>query len=131
MAQLYAQRKLRTQEVAGTTFVTFNTNRFPFDNKNIRKAFSLAIHRQEIVDNITQIGEIAATTLLPPLFTPEAGPSFPEHNAALAKEYFARGLEELGITAEQFPEVTYIYSVSDIHRDLAQVLQNQWAKRWE
>ncbi len=128
MAQFYKQGKLRTQEMAGTTFVTFNTNRFFFRNKNIRKAFSLAIHRQEIVDNITQIGEIAATTLLPPLFSPEKGPSFPEHDAQLAKKHFADGLQELGISAQQFPEVTYIYSNSEISRDIAQVLQNQWAE---
>lgn len=127
-AQLYRQGKLHTQEIAGSTFVTFNTHRFPFHNKNIRKAFSFAIHRKEIVDNLTQIGEIAATTLLPPLFSPEQGPSFPEHDAQLAQDYFQRGLQELGITREQFPKVTYIYSVSEIHRDIAQVLQNQWAE---
>ncbi|MBS0615134.1 MAG: peptide ABC transporter substrate-binding protein [Verrucomicrobia bacterium] len=127
-AQFFRQGVLQTQELAGTTFVTFNTNRFPFHNKNIRKAFSLAIHRQEIVENITQIGEIAATTMLPPLFTPEDGPSFPQHNAELAKKYFSLGLQELGITRDQFPEVVYIYSVSELNRDIAQVLQSQWAE---
>ncbi len=35
-----------------TQYYTFNTKRAPFDDPKVRKAFSLAINRQKIVDNV-------------------------------------------------------------------------------
>ncbi|MCZ6992335.1 ABC transporter substrate-binding protein, partial [Salmonella enterica] len=52
--QLFAENKVNVQDGAGTSFYRFNVTKEPFNNKNIRKAFSMAIDRQKIVDFITK-----------------------------------------------------------------------------
>ncbi len=119
---------LKSFSSAATTAVAFNVTQFPFSNKSIRKAFAYAIDRQEIVNNITQLGEEVATQIIPTcLKTEPANSYFNDGNLKKSKQYFARGLKELGITAEEFPILTYNYSFSDLNHKLAQALQQQWA----
>jgi oligopeptide transport system substrate-binding protein len=121
---------LKTYPSAATTAVTFNVTEFPFSNKSIRKAFAFAIDRQEIVNNITQLGEEVATQVIPTCLTAESAVSyFKDGKFKKSKKYFAQGLKELGITAEEFPILTYNYSFSDLNHKLAQALQRQRAKR--
>ena len=120
---------LKTHTSAATTSVTFNVSQFPFTNKSIRKAFAYAIDRKEIVDNITQLGEEIATQIIPTcLKTEPAFSYFKDGNLRKSQKYFSKGLKELGITAEEFPILTYNYSFSDLNHKLAQALQQQWAK---
>lgn len=120
---------LKTFPSAATTAVSFNVSQFPFSNNSIRKAFAYSIDRQEIVDNITQLGEEVATQIIPTcLKTDTANSYFKDGNIKKAKQYFAQGLEELGLTEEEFPILTYHYSFSDLNHKLAQALQQQWAK---
>ena len=120
---------LKSQASAATTAVTFNVTRFPFHNKYIRKAFAYAIDRKEIVDNITQLGEEAATQIIPAVLKNGTTiPYFNDKNLKKAKVYFTLGLKELGIKEEDFPILIYHYSTSDLNHRLAQVLQQQWAK---
>jgi oligopeptide transport system substrate-binding protein len=129
LAKYQKKGLLKTYSSAATTAVTFNVAEFPFSNKSIRKAFAYAIDRQEIVNNITQLGEEVATQIIPTcLKTEPANSYFKDGNLKKSKHYFARGLKELGITAEEFPIVTYHYSFSDLNHQLAQALQQQWAK---
>jgi oligopeptide transport system substrate-binding protein len=120
---------LKSHTSAATTAVTFNVSQFPFTNKSIRKAFALAIDRQEIVDNITQLGEEVATGVIPScLKTEKASSYFEDHDLIKAKQYFSQGLKELGIEAGEFPVLTYDYSFSELNHKLAQTLQQQWSK---
>jgi oligopeptide transport system substrate-binding protein len=121
--------ELKTYPVPATTIICFNTTKFPFDNKNIRKAFAYALNRQEIVENITQLGEEVATNILPPALKNSPHISyFRDNNVKKAQKLFRRGLQELEMTPEQFPVVTYYYSHDNLNHKLAQVLQQQWAK---
>ncbi|HET7615687.1 MAG TPA: peptide ABC transporter substrate-binding protein, partial [Bacillales bacterium] len=52
--QLFKSGKVKVAKQAGTYFYRFNTNMKPFDNQKIRKAFSLAINRENIVKYITK-----------------------------------------------------------------------------
>lgn len=120
---------LKTFPSAATTAVSFNVSQFPFSNPSIRKAFALAIERKEIVDNITQLGEEIATQIIPTCLKSErANAYFKDSNCKKAKQYFAQGLKELGMTEEEFPILTFHYSFSDLNHKLAQALQQQWAK---
>jgi len=120
---------LKTSPSAATTAVSFNVAQFPFNNKAIRKAFAYAIDRKEIVDNITQLGEQVATQIIPSCLKAEIAHSyFKDGNLKKAKYHFENGLKELGITAEEFPILTYHYSFSALNHKLAQALQQQWAK---
>lgn len=78
----------------------------PLANENIRKAISLAVDKEAMVENILANGSIAYGQLVPKEFTfhPETNEDFATNNADVAlgydlekaKEYFATGLEELG-----------------------------------
>jgi len=113
----------------GSTFVTFNVNKFPFTNKNIRKAFALAINRQEIVDNITQMGEDVALSFIPSHLKGDYQiPFYKDNDVSLARTLFEQGLKELGLSAGEFPQVIYSYSSSSNNQKLAQAIQFQWEK---
>ncbi len=49
-----------------TSFVRFNVKRKPFDDVRVRKAFALALNKQDIVTKITRAGEPVANTFAPP-----------------------------------------------------------------
>lgn len=53
--QLFSEGKVKVEDQAGTYFYRFNVTKEPFTNKNIRKAFALAVDQQQIVDYVTKI----------------------------------------------------------------------------
>ncbi len=121
--------KLKKKPVAGTTFVTFNTRQFPFSNAKIRKAFALAINRDEIIKNITQLNEQVATNAVPPVLkNNRVREFFHDHDLEAAQELFEQGLQELGISREDFKEITYLYTSADMHHQIAQAIQQQISK---
>ncbi len=119
--------KLRDQlqfiPCSASTLCSFNTEVFPFNNLNLRKAFSCAIDREEIVHLITQGGQIAATSVLPPSFTKQKVCFFDPFGARL---YFEKAIEELQITPKDLESVILYFKPSQIEKRLAQTLQRQW-----
>jgi oligopeptide transport system substrate-binding protein len=129
MYKYYAKGLLKTYTSAATTAICFNVTKFPFTNENIRKAFAYAIDRQEIVENISQLGEEVATQMVPGcLFDKKAISYFEDNKAKKAQEQFQQGLQELGITADQFPTLIYYYSFTNLNHRIAQILQEKWSK---
>lgn len=63
--KLLDTKELKTLPYVGTYFVCFNTEKKPFDNPKVRKAFSLAIDRNFIVDQVTGRGEKVASGYVP------------------------------------------------------------------
>lgn len=110
--------KLQFYPVAATTFCTFNTQTFPFQNANLRKAFSYAIQREEIA----QMGQIPATNCLPPTLCQGTVHQLTDLN--LARHHLKLGLEELGI--KQLEELTLYFKGGQVDKRLAQTLQKQW-----
>lgn len=111
--------------MSASTFFAFNTSSAPFSNENIRRAFSLAIDREEIAREILPTHQIPATRCIPPaLCGGEDRNLFPAHNAELAKYYLALGLQELGI--EKLEPITLHYRASFADRMIAQVIQRKW-----
>ena len=84
--------------MAATVFCAFNTQQFPFNNENIRKAFSHAIDRDFIVSQVTQLGEIPAARLIPPVLY--LGFCRFEYNKERARGYLEIGLRQLGVIKE-------------------------------
>lgn len=119
---------LHIYPVPATTFCSFNVSAFPFDNVNIRKAFAYAINREQIVQNITQLNEPPALGVIPPILkkTGIVRSFFQDAGFEVAKEYFQKGLDEMGITKESFPRVKYLYTNSESNHKIAQALQQQW-----
>ncbi len=124
---LQKQGSLNIHEFAGIYFYIFNTKVYPFDNVHIRRAFTLAMNRKLIVDNITQLGQRVATAYVPPsLWKGQEVSYFSDNDVEGARKEFALGLAELGITKEEFPKVTLTYNTMSGHHKIAQAIQGQW-----
>lgn len=88
--------------------IDFNTSvrseNADFQNMNLRKAISLAIDRETICDSVLKDGSVAAQGLIPlNLASGPDGKDFREtagnlvsYDPELAKEYYAKAVEELG-----------------------------------
>ncbi len=111
---------------AGSTFIAFNTDQFPFHNRNMRKAFSLALNRTAIIENITQLEEEIALSTIPSVMKNGRKSAFyKDHDIELAKKYLERGLKELNIKASDL-SLTYNYVQTEIYHKVAQAIQQQW-----
>jgi oligopeptide transport system substrate-binding protein len=129
IASLKKKAKVYTAPIAGTTIITFNVEKMPFSNEKIRKAFAYAIDRASIVKNITQMDEIAATNIIPPVLKNNRNHSFfKDHDVGRAKILLEEGMRELGVTKEVFESVIYYYSSSDLNHKIAQAVQQQWQR---
>lgn len=118
---------LQVMSIAGIKMFMFNTERFPLNNLNIRKALSLAIDRKSLVDNITQLNDWPALGIIPPIQKKERWqPLFQDCDVNSARAYFQQGLDELNITAEEFPVLTLSYNTSELWSRVAASVQQQW-----
>ena len=126
LPQLKKRGILHSTPMGGSTLCTFNTRKVPFNNKNIRKAFSIAMNRLSIVKDITQLDEIPAFGAIPPVLKKNKNRVFfKDSDASKARELFALGLEELGIEEKDL-DLTYHYTTSELDHKIAQALQQQW-----
>ncbi|MED3572897.1 peptide ABC transporter substrate-binding protein [Cytobacillus praedii] len=107
---------------------SFNVNENSVSNSKIRKAFSYAIDREAITENITKGGEAPAYGYVP--FGAEApsgsdfreeAPKYYSFDPKEAKKLLAEGLKEEGW--KELPEVTIKYNTADNHKKIAEAVQ--------
>jgi oligopeptide transport system substrate-binding protein len=114
-----------------TYYYGFTDNKPPFDDPLVRAAFSAAIDRVSLVENVTKGGEIPANTFAPEgifgavpedpdiapwLLDPEQGKK--KAQALLAEAGYPNG--------EGFPVVTLMHNISERHRFIAEAIQAMW-----
>lgn len=116
----------------GTYFYDFNCDpNFkdgspnPFADRRVRRAFTMALDKTPIVQNVTRTGEPIATTYIPRGVFPDykSPPGLP-YDVAAAR----RLLAEAGYPGGAgFPHVTILFN-NDFpqHGDIAQVVRRQW-----
>lgn len=109
---------------AASTFCTFNTLRFPFHNLHMRKAFSYAINREEIVGKIGLLGQIAAQRPIPPTLAKDSKTFYELDNPEQARYHFKEALKELDI--DHLEPITLYFKTGQVDKRLAQTLQKQW-----
>lgn len=126
MSALQDSGKLKSQATAGTYWYIFNTTKPPFTNKKIRQAFSYAVNRKEIADNVVQFKSTPATGILPTTMALNPDGYFKDGDVETAKKLLAEGMKELGIT--KLPDITINYSTNETHQRIATVIQDQWRK---
>jgi len=140
ISSLVDSGELTIVDYVGTYFVTFQTQRAPFDNQKVREAFSLVIDRNFIVEQITGRGEIAANGFVPNgIYDAEgtAGDDFRtvggEYYSVDAADYEANCEKARALLAEAgfpegkgFPVVEYLYNTLDEHKAVAEALQDMW-----
>lgn len=133
-AALQTEGLLSVRPQLGTYYISFNTQKAPFDNPLVRKALTLAVDREYLCKTIMQDTRIPATGMVCEGYTDADGKDFRanggdfisldfEANKKLAQE----ALAEAGYPGgEGFPAVEYIYNQSSVHKPIAEVIAKSW-----
>lgn len=122
----------------GTYFLTFQTQKAPFNNAKVRKALSLAIDRNFIVEQIGKGGQVPAAAFVPTglsgkdvnkEFRTEGG----DYYSVAKADYNANVTEAKKLLTEAgypngvgFPKFEYIYNTGSGHQSIAEALQDMW-----
>ena len=113
-----------------TYYYGFNTKAEYTDDVRVRRALSMAIDRQSLIDNVTKGDQIPAQWFAVPGLA--GAPTLEDHpdlgvktdieaaNASL-QEY----LDEKGITAADM-DLTLMYNTSEGHQKIAEAIQQMW-----
>jgi oligopeptide transport system substrate-binding protein len=104
-------------------YYRFNTTRRPFNDARVRKAINLAIDRQQITRDVLGVGQLPATTFVPPgirgYTPPTSGISYDvtRARALLAEAGFPEG--------RGFPKFGILYNTQEAHKKVAEVVADQ------
>lgn len=122
-----SSHRVRNLPLGGVTFCSFNLQDPLLKNKNLRKALSFAINRNEIVEKITQMDEIPATRLIPPILTNGKEKSFyPAYDPELAQKHLQEALKELSLGPADLPSFVMILDHAALDTRVALALQKGW-----
>ncbi len=107
----------------GIYFLRYNCAKGPFTDERVRRAFSLTVDKKRIVEKITRAGELAAPGFVPPGIPGYEGTEGLGYDPEEARQLLA----EAGFPdGEGFPNVTYLYSKSELNEAIAVELQSMW-----
>ncbi|MGM9926605.1 MAG: peptide ABC transporter substrate-binding protein [Bacillus sp. (in: firmicutes)] len=117
-------------------WVKLNEENEALANENIRRAIATAFNKEDLVENVLNNGSVAADYAVPADFVKDAdGNDFRDANGDLltsdvdkAKEYWAKGLEELGVSEVT---LTLLGSDTDAAKKVDQYLKDQWETNLE
>ncbi|MBI3211520.1 MAG: peptide ABC transporter substrate-binding protein [Simkania negevensis] len=123
LPSLKSQDALHFQPFFGTYLFYLNVQKFPLQHPLIRKAFAMAIQREEIVEHVTQGKQTPAFRLIPDSMQLE-GQYRLKGDMSQAKEYFQKALTELKLSEIEGLKLMYISE--ERNRLIAQAVQEQW-----
>ena len=130
--KLLADGKAISFPEAGCYYYIFNCKKAPFDDARVRKAFTYAIDRQAIIDNITQAGQKPALAYTPFGFPDETvdkdfrsvgGDYFKDNDVEKAKELLAEAGYPDG---KGLPEIEIFYNTMESHQKIAEAVGQMW-----
>lgn len=124
-------RELHITPVPCTFYYGFNNQKAPFDDVRVRRAFSAAIDRKVLVDNVTQGSEIPATSFAPPgIFgAPKSGSAGRGFDLDLAFASLQEYLDEKGMTLDDFNamDIVLMHNTSEGQANIAAAIQQMWS----
>ncbi len=135
-----ADPTLSTEYVTGgnpcTYYIGFdNTDTSsPSSNAHFRRALSMAIDRQAIVDNVLRGGQqVAGFFTYPGLNAAPLQADYADfaigYNPEMAVEELNLALQELGAaSAADLGQLTYVYNDTTLHSSVAQAIQQMWSQ---
>lgn len=115
-------------------YLQINLENEDLANKNIRKALSYAINRQDFTDNVLKDGSSPAVGFVPTKLATgpdgkdfrETAPKYTDYNLEEAQKYFDAGLKELG---KDSISIRLLYGTDESPMDtMAEYLQNSFSK---
>jgi len=120
--------QVKAQALLGSYVYAFNTQRAPFDDIRVRKALSMNIDRDILVEKITGQGEPQAFSVVPSTI-PEYQSPRPEFLTLAKADSFNHAkqlLEEAGYNAANPLEIELTYNTSDNHKKIALAIASMW-----
>lgn len=118
----------------GAYYYVFNVTAPPFDDVRVRKAFALAVQRQNLIQHIVRGQKEAAYAWVPPGITDRVtGKDFRAEGGKLitedpdkARQY----LKEAGYDeTHPLPDVTMLFNTNEMHKAVAEALQAMWQEQ--
>lgn len=118
----------------GNSWYQFNVTAPPFDDVRVRRAFAMAVDREELIQNVIQSPAIPGNGLIPVGFITEEGDFrekgsnygiTPTANVEEARKLMAEAGYPNG---EGFPATELIYYTSPSVKKIAEALQQMWKK---
>jgi oligopeptide transport system substrate-binding protein len=106
----------------GSYYYLFNHTKPPFNDGRIRKAFSMAVDRRELVEKVSKGGQLPALAYTPPMTGYEPPKGFKEGLEGAKKLLAAAGFPG----GKGFPKVTILYNTHEGHKKIAEYLQQKW-----
>jgi len=124
-------QQLSILPVACTYYYGFTNTKYPMTDQRVRLAFSEAIDRQSLVDNVLKGGQIPASSFAPPgIFgAPEPGTVGVQYDPEDAQAQLQAFLDEEGLTLDDFNalDITLMHNTSEGHAQIAAAIQQMWA----
>ena len=106
----------------GMNLLIFNTEKYPFNNVNLRKALSLAISREEITSQLLTKSKRPALGLI----ADGENNYIKDGDRVSAQLTFNSALAELGLTPDQFPEIKLSYCPAFYQPTIMHMIQQEW-----
>ncbi|HCC20845.1 MAG TPA: peptide ABC transporter substrate-binding protein [Verrucomicrobiales bacterium] len=116
-------REFRQEVYLGCDFIRFNMTLEKFKDVRVRKALSLAIDRQLIIDKVTKGGEEPAQGIVSPMGEYKTA-GIAKHNAELASQLIA----EAGYSDGNKLKFTLLTTDRDGAKTYAEAFQDMWQK---
>ena len=139
---LQGNEEFHVEPLMGTYYVTFNTQKAPFDDAKVREALSLAIDRKYVAETIMQgtyspatnfvgsgVSDAAESSSYEEVTKEKYGNHFDVDNYDANLEKAKALLAEAGYpNGEGFPAFDYLTNDADYHKAVAEYLQSAWAE---
>jgi oligopeptide transport system substrate-binding protein len=116
--------------VACTYHYGFDTQKYPMTDQRVRLAFSEAIDRQSLIDNVLKGGQLPASSFAPPgIFgAPAPGTVGVFYDPEDAQAQLQSFLDDEGLTLEDFNNLDIVlgHNTSEGHAQIAAAIQQMW-----
>lgn len=121
--------ELKISPYLGTYYYGYNLTRLPFkDNPDLRKALSMAIDREIIVEKFAGLGEIPAYGWIPPgvmNYSPQSL-DFKSMNNQQRYAEARRLYQQAGYSEDNPLHIEFRYNTSENHKKVAVVVASMW-----
>ncbi len=123
-------KELKIAPALSSYYYGFNTQASVVSDVRVRRALSLAVDRQSLIDNVTKSGQEPAHWFCRPGLVacptienhPDLGVKYdPEQAKSVLQEY----LDETGQTAADL-DITLMYNTGEGHQRIAEAIQGMW-----
>ena len=123
-------------ESNSVNFYCFNVNEAPFDDIRVRQAFSYAIDRTAICNDVLKSGDVPAYSMVPGVIYDDEGVPFNQQSGDYGIPTDLSKLEEAKQLlanagypdGEGFPEFEILYNTNESNKAVCEALQQMWSE---